>query len=60
MRIFLFLLIVTAVAGLIVAATIFRSQGAIVMLKRIRLIGFAYVITIVAVAAWRIWEQGGL
>jgi hypothetical protein len=60
MRLFLLLLLVLGAAGLAVAATIFRSQGAVRLLKRLRLIAFVYVATIVAIGLWRIWEQGGL
>ena len=60
MRLFLLLLIVTGGATLVVAATVFRSEGAVRTLKKLRLVGFAYVAAIVAVAIWRVWQQGGL
>lgn len=60
MRLFLLLLLVLGAAGLAVAATVFRSQGAVRLLKRVRLVAFIYVGVIVAVALWRIWQQGGL
>jgi hypothetical protein len=60
MRLFLLLLFLVGAAALAVAAVIFRSQGAIHFLKRLRLIAFVYVGTIVAIAIWRVWEQGGL
>ena len=52
--------IVTGGAALVVAATVFRSEGAVRTLKKLRLVGFAYVAAIVAVAIWRVWQQGGL
>jgi hypothetical protein len=60
MRVFLLLLFLATAAALTVMAVVFRSQGAIRFLKRLRLIAFVYVATIVAIAIWRVWEQGGL
>jgi hypothetical protein len=60
MRVFLLLLFLATAAALTVMPVVFRSQGAIRFLKRLRLIAFVYVATIVAIAIWRVWEQGGL
>ena len=60
MRFFLFLAAITALTGLIVAATVYRSQSALHILHRLRLIGLIYVAAIVAAACWRIYQQGGL
>lgn len=60
MRTFLLLLLLSSAITLGVAATVFRSRRAIAILRRIRLVAFVYVITIVALAIWQVWEQGGL
>ncbi len=60
MRLSLFLVAITLLTGVVVAATMFRSSRALHVLHRIRLIGLIYVAAIVVIAGWRLWQQGGL
>ena len=58
MRTFLLLLFVTASIVTIVMAVVFRNQRARGMLGFLRKLGWGYVIAIVALAAWRLYEGG--
>ena len=60
MKLFIILLLVAGAAALAVASVVFRSEGATRLLKQLRLAAFVYVIAIVAAAAFRIWQQGGI
>jgi hypothetical protein len=59
-RLTLFLVAITILTGVVVAATVFRSSSALHILHRLRLIGLIYVAAIVIIAGWRLWQQGGL
>ncbi len=58
MKTFLVLAVVLFFAITIVMAVVFRDQRARGRLKFIRNVGWGYVIGIVALAAWRIWQDG--
>jgi len=57
------LILLALVAGggaLAVASLVFRSEQAATVLKKLRLVAWAYVAVIVLSAVYRIWQQGGL
>ena len=60
MKLFILLILVAGGGALAVASVVFRSERATHLLKQLRLVAFAYVAGIVAIAVYRIWQQGGL
>lgn len=60
MRQFLFQAVIAFAAVLAVAAVVFRSRRAVETLKFLRTVAFAYVIVIVLLGLWRLWQQGGI
>jgi len=47
-------------AVLIVSAVVFRSRRAVETLKFLRTVAWVYVIVIVIMGLWRLWQQGGI
>ena len=44
----------------IIAAIVFRSRRAVEALRFLRKAALGYVIAILLIAAWRLWQDGGL
>jgi multisubunit Na+/H+ antiporter MnhB subunit len=60
LRLFLFQALVAFAAVLIVSAVVFRSRRAVETLRFLRTVAWAYVIVIVVIGIWRLWQQGGI
>jgi multisubunit Na+/H+ antiporter MnhB subunit len=58
MKTFLILAVVLFFAVTIVMAVVFRNEHARNRLRFVRNVGWAYVIAIVALAAWSVYEHG--
>lgn len=44
---------------MIIAAVVFRSHRAVEALRFLRKVGWAYVVAILLIAAWHLWQDGG-
>jgi Sec-independent protein translocase protein TatA len=53
-------LLVISIVALVVMAVVFRNQRARGILRFARNTAWVYVVVIVVLGAWRIYEQGGL
>lgn len=60
MKLLILLALVAGGGALGVASLVFKSPRATKLLKQLRLAAWAYVAMIIAVAAYRVWQQGGL
>ena len=45
---------------MVIAAVVFRSRRAVEALRFLRKVGWGYVIAILLIAAWHLWQDGGL
>lgn len=59
MKLFLVQVTLLTMVAIIIAAVFFRSKRANAVLRNLRTVGWAYVIVIVLLAAFRLWKDGG-
>lgn len=59
MKLFLVQVTLLTVVVVIISAVFFRSKRANVILRNLRTVGWAYVIVIVLLAVFRLWQDGG-